>query len=38
LCTLCRRRHNVHYADSRVMPTQAVKSLQRAESAALLSA
>ena len=25
LCTLCRRRHKVHYAELRIMPTSAAK-------------
>jgi hypothetical protein len=25
LCTLCRRRHKVHYADLLIMPTSAAK-------------
>jgi hypothetical protein len=26
LCTLCRRRHNVHYAELRIMPTSPAKA------------
>jgi len=33
-CTLCRRRHNVHYADLRIMPT----GMRNPSSAAVIAA
>jgi hypothetical protein len=38
LWTLCRHRHNVHYADIRIMPTTAWNSALRAGIAAMGSA